>query len=48
MPCLHEQTFDECRVHRAFMRGEPQHGKYSGWTAQIIQHEIDHIAGIVI
>ena len=19
-----------------------QHGKYSGWTAQIIQHEIDH------
>lgn len=25
-----------------------QHGKYSGWTAQIIQHEIDHINGIVI
>lgn len=25
-----------------------QHGKYSGWTAQIIQHEIDHCNGIVI
>lgn len=23
-------------------------GKYSGWTAQIIQHEIDHCNGIVI
>ena len=25
-----------------------QHGKYSGWTAQIIQHELDHVAGVVI
>ena len=25
-----------------------QHGTYSGWTAQIIQHELDHVAGIVI
>lgn len=25
-----------------------QHGKYTGWTAQIIQHEIDHCNGIVI
>ena len=25
-----------------------QHGKYSGWIAQIIQHEIDHCNGIVI
>jgi peptide deformylase len=25
-----------------------QHGKYSGWTAQIIQHEVDHCRGIVI
>jgi len=22
--------------------------KYSGWTAQIIQHEIDHLHGIII
>ena len=25
-----------------------QQGKYSGWTAQIIQHEVDHCRGIVI
>ncbi len=25
-----------------------QHGKYSGWIAQIIQHEIDHCCGVVI
>lgn len=25
-----------------------QHGKYTGWTAQIIQHEIDHCNGIII
>lgn len=25
-----------------------QHGKYSGWMAEIIQHEIDHCNGIVI
>ena len=22
--------------------------KYSGWTAQIIQHEVDHLNGIII
>lgn len=25
-----------------------QKGKYSGWIAQIIQHEIDHLEGILI
>lgn len=25
-----------------------KHGKYSGFTAQIIQHELDHVAGILI
>ena len=25
-----------------------QRGSYSGWTAQIIQHEIDHLSGIII
>ena len=25
-----------------------QYGKYTGWVAQIIQHELDHVAGIVI
>ena len=27
---------------------ERQHGKYSGWIAQVIQHEVDHCRGIVI
>lgn len=25
-----------------------QKQKFSGWTAQIIQHELDHLAGIII
>ena len=25
-----------------------KHGKYTGWTAQIIQHEVDHCNGVVI
>ena len=25
-----------------------QHGTFTGWTAQIIQHEIDHCEGILI
>ena len=27
---------------------EPKHGKLSGYTAQIIQHEVDHCNGVVI
>ena len=27
---------------------EPKHGKFSGYTAQIIQHEVDHCNGVVI
>ena len=27
---------------------KPQIGKFFGWTAQIIQHEIDHCNGIII
>ena len=29
---------------RTIIRG----GKYTDWTAQIIQHELDHVDGIVI
>jgi peptide deformylase len=25
-----------------------QKKKYSGWIAQIIQHEVDHLSGIII
>lgn len=27
---------------------QPKKNTYTGWTAQIIQHEIDHLQGIVI
>ena len=44
-PCTRYKEIEVDYLDQNFM---PQHGKYSGWTAQIIQHEIDHIAGIVI
>ncbi|MBQ3513679.1 MAG: peptide deformylase [Lachnospiraceae bacterium] len=31
-----------------YLNYHKQSNKYSGWTAQIIQHELDHVAGIVI
>lgn len=44
-PCT---RYKEIEVDYLDQNFKPQHGKYSGWTAQIIQHEVDHIAGIVI
>lgn len=44
-PCT---RYKEIEVDYFNQNFKPQYGKYSGWTAQIIQHEIDHIAGIVI
>lgn len=44
-PC---KRYEEIEVDYLDQNFKPQHGKYSGWTAQIIQHEIDHINGIVI
>ena len=29
-------------------RWRPRHATFTGWTAQIIQHEIDHCGGILI
>ena len=44
-PCT---RYKEIEVDYLDQNFKPQHGKYSGWTAQFIQHEVDHIAGIVI
>lgn len=44
-PCTRYQEIEVDYLDQNFKR---QHGKYSGWTAQIIQHEIDHCDGIVI
>lgn len=44
-PC---KRYEEIEVDYLDQNFKPQHGKYSGWTAQIIQHEIDHCNGVVI
>lgn len=44
-PCT---RYKEIEVDYLDANFKPQHSKYSGWTAQIIQHELDHVAGIVI
>ena len=44
-PCTRYKTIEVDYQDQNFKK---QHGKYTGWTAQIIQHELDHVAGIVI
>ena len=44
-PCT---RYKEIEIDYLDQNFKKQHGKYSGWTAQIIQHELDHVAGIVI
>ncbi len=44
-PCTRYKEIEVDYLDQNFKR---QHGKYTGWTAQIIQHEIDHCRGIVI
>lgn len=44
-PCT---RYEEIEVDYLDADFKPKHGKYSGFTAQIICHEIDHCNGIVI
>lgn len=44
-PCT---RYEEIEVDYLDSNFKKQHGKYSGWTAQIIQHEIDHCKGVLI
>jgi peptide deformylase len=44
-PCTRYKEIEVDYLDQNFKR---QHGRYSGWTAQIIQHEVDHCRGIVI
>lgn len=44
-PCT---RYKEIEVDYLDTNFKKQHGKYTGWTAKIIQHEIDHCNGIVI
>ena len=40
--------YDEIEVEYLDMNFSPQKKKYTGWTAQIIQHEVDHCNGVLI
>ena len=40
--------YQEIEVEYEDINLKRQRQKYSGWTAQIIQHEVDHCHGIVI
>lgn len=44
-PCT---RYKEIEVDYLDQNFKKQHGKYSDWTAQIIQHECDHLEGILI
>ncbi|MBP5205034.1 peptide deformylase, partial [Candidatus Saccharibacteria bacterium] len=44
-PCV---RFDEIEVDYLDQNFQPKHSKYSGFTAQIIQHEIQHFSGELI
>ncbi|MCF0229968.1 MAG: peptide deformylase, partial [Parasporobacterium sp.] len=40
--------YKEIEVEYRDMDFRPHKQKFSGWTAQIIQHEVDHTHGIII
>lgn len=44
-PCVRYKEIEVDYLNQDF---KPQHGKYTGFTAQIIQHEIQHFSGELI
>ena len=40
--------YEEIEVAYLDQNFKPQKQKFNGWTAQIIQHEVDHCEGIII
>ena len=40
--------YEEIEVDYLNENFEPKHGKFGGYTAQIIQHEVDHCNGVEI
>ncbi|WP_409021791.1 peptide deformylase [Dellaglioa sp. P0083] len=42
------QRYDSITVDYLDKSFQPQTQKFSGWMAQIIQHEVDHCEGIII
>jgi len=49
LPGERETTrYEEIEVEYEDMQFRKQKQKFTGWTAQIIQHECDHLEGIII
>lgn len=44
-PCM---RYDEIEVEYLDASFKPKKDKFTGWTAQIIQHELDHVNGVLI
>ena len=44
-PCTRYKEIEVDYLDQDF---KPQHGKYKDFTAQVIQHEIDHFEGVLI
>ncbi len=42
------ERYKDIEVEYQDINFKKQKQKFSGWTAQIIQHECDHLAGIII
>ncbi len=42
------ERYREIEVDYEDIHFRKQHGKFSGFTAQIIQHECDHLKGVII
>ena len=42
------KRYQSIKVQYQTMDGKPRIKTFTGWTAQIIQHEIDHCDGILI
>lgn len=40
--------YDEIEVEYLDANFKPKKDKFTGWTAQIIQHELDHVGGVLI
>ena len=40
--------YQEIEVEYFDVNWKKQRGKFTGWTAQIIQHECDHLEGVII
>lgn len=40
--------YNEIEVDYLDVNFERKHGKYSGFVAEIIQHEVDHTKGVII